>query len=234
MRETVFLAKKIIIFGKEFTVHLDTIGFTIFACLFIFILCIWLKRKLQFIPTRKQLVLEVLLEWFDDVLRESLGKRGRLFLGFIVTLFLFILVSNWLGLIPGFLSPTRDLNVCLGLALLVLVVAHINAIKVKGLKQYLKSYFEPYWWLFASNVFAEISKTLSHSFRLFGNIFAGGIAVAVIFQLCALLKAWGILPAVLIGFPIKAFLGFFMAGIQAFVFTILAVSYISVLAQQYS
>jgi F-type H+-transporting ATPase subunit a len=233
MRETTFVVKKIVIFDKAFSYNVDTLVFSIAISLIIFFLCLWLKARLQFIPTKRQVVLEGMLDWFDGVLKESLGQRGRLFLGLIVTLFLFILVSNWSGIIPGFLSPTRDLNTCLGMALMVLTVAHINSMKTKGIKKYLKSYFQPYWWLLPSNVFAEISKTLSHSFRLFGNIFAGSIILALIPSIIIrLLKLWGI-PLVIVSSPIvNAFFGIFIGGVQAFVFTILAVTYIGVLAQE--
>lgn len=233
MSQTIFLVKSISLFGKEFFYNLDTLLFSAGIALALLLLCVWLKGKLQVVPGRRQVILETILSWFDDVLQESMGKRGRVFLGFIVTLFLFILLCNWANSIPGFLSPTRDLNLCLGLALVVLVVAHTNSVKTKGIKNYLKSYFKPYWWLLPSNIFSEISKTLSHSFRLFGNIFAGGIVIALIpLIIMRLFKLWGI-PLVIIFSPIlKVFFGIFIGGIQALVFSILAVAYIGVLAQE--
>lgn len=232
MRETEFAIKKIHLGAIELFYNLDTLIFTGIIMFVIILLFFWLKQGLQFLPGRKQIVLESIFEYFDGVLEESLGQDGRKFLGFIVTLFTFVLLSNWMGIIPGCLSPTRDLNVCLGLALVVLVIAHGNAIKVKGLKKYISAYFQPYWWLFVSNVFSEISKALSHSFRLFGNIFAGGIVVALIPALIIkLLSFWGI-PLVIVTSPlIKAFFGIFLGGIQAYVFTVLAIAYMSVLAQ---
>ena len=199
----------------------------------IFVLLFLLSRRIQFLPTRRQVLLEALLGWFDEVLKETMGQRGRKFLFFMTTLFLFVLASNWAGIIPGVLSPTRDINVCLGFGLVVLITAHANSILTKGLKGYIKGYFEPFWWLFPSNVFSEIGKTLSHSFRLFGNIFAGGIIVAVIPMIVLkLFKFWGV-PAIIIATPLlKGFFGLFLGGIQAFVFVVLAIAYISVLAAQ--
>ncbi|HIE36142.1 MAG TPA: F0F1 ATP synthase subunit A [Candidatus Omnitrophica bacterium] len=232
MPKTQFLVKKIVIFGKEFSYHLDILLFTIVVCFAVFFLCLWLKKKTSFFPTKRQIILESLLEWFDNILKES-NLKSRFFLSFIVSLFLFILISNCISVIPKFLSPTRDLNTCLGLALVVSVIAHINAIKTKGIKRYIKGYFSPYWWLFPSNVFSEISKTLSHSFRLFGNIFAGGIVISLVPTLILkLFKLWGIL-LVIFSLPIlKGFFDLFVGGIQAFVFTILAVAYIGVLSQE--
>ena len=233
MRETTFLEKSVNIFGKSFSYNLDTLIFLGIVALVVFLLCLWLRRGLKFFPVGRQVVLESLLNWFDDVLQESLGERGRVFLGFIVTLFLFVLISNWMGIIPGFLSPTRDINVCLGLSIVVLIIAHTNAIRIKGFKKYLKHYIEPYWWLFPSNIFSEISKTLSHGMRLFGNIFAGGIVISLIPSLIlTLFKLWGI-PLVVVSNPIlQAFFGIFIGGVQAFVFAILAIAYISVLAHE--
>jgi F-type H+-transporting ATPase subunit a len=233
MRETTFWIKDIVIAGRKFSYHADTLIFSLLVSLAVFLVCLLLTRRMQYIPSKRQALLESIVEWFDDVLKESLGPQGRRFLSFIVTLFLFILVSNWSAVIPGFLSPTRDINTCLGLGLLVLIIAHTNAIRTKGLGRYLKSYFKPYWWLFPSNVFAEVSKTLSHSFRLFGNIFAGGIVIALVPTIIMkLLHYWGI-PLVLISNPLlKGFFGIFIGGIQALVFTILAVAYMGVLAQE--
>ena len=233
MRETVFWSQEIEIAGRKFLYHADTLLFSLAVSLALLFFCLWLSRRIERVPSRRQALLESIVEWFDEVLKESLGSQGRVFLGFIVTLFLFVLFSNWSSVIPGFLSPTRDINTCLGLSLLVLTIAHTNAIKTKGLKNYLMSYIKPYWWLLPSNIFAEVSKTLSHSFRLFGNIFAGGIVIALIPTIILkLLHYWGI-PLVVLSNPVlQGFFGIFIGGVQALVFTILAVAYIGVLAHE--
>lgn len=196
----------------------------IFACL--------VRTKLKTPPGRLQVVVELLFRWFDNVLEESMGKEGRKFLPFILSLFLFVLMSNWLATVPGMSAPTKDLNTCLGLGLLVFVVSHISAIRKKGVKGYIAAYFKPFWFLFPSNVFSELSKVLSHSFRLFGNIFAGGVVIAVVPVILIQLFKWLGIPLGLVTLPVvSAFFGFFIGGIQAFVFTILAVAYITVLRE---
>jgi F-type H+-transporting ATPase subunit a len=209
---------------------------TIFnSCLVIVMLLglgLLLRYRLKLLPGRRQLVLELLIGWFDKVTRESLGEDSRKFLPLIITLFLFVLFSNWISVIPGLKSPTADINTCLGLGLLVFFVSHASAIRAKGLKRYLKGYFEPIWILFPSNVISEFSKVLSHSFRLFGNMFAGGIIIAVIpIILVNIFKIFGI-PLGILGMPlINAFFGLFIGGIQAFVFAMLALAYIAVLRE---
>ena len=168
------------IFGVSFEYNPVTVVMTLVTMAVIIVSVVILKRGSGIYPRRGQCLLEAILLWFGGILKDSMGEDGEKFLPFIVTLFLFILVANWLNVIPGLSSPTKDLNTCLGLGLVVFFVSHINAIKTKGLLKYIKSYFEPFWFLFPSNVFSEASKVLSHSFRLFGNIFAGGVVISLL------------------------------------------------------
>lgn len=188
-------------------------------------------RKLSLVPSKSQAVLELVIEWFDETVRDAIGEDGKKFIPLIVTLFIFILFSNWSSLLPMTKAPTSDLNTCLGLGLLVLLISHIYAIRKKGFLRYLKSYFEPVWILFPANVFSEISKVLSHSFRLFGNIFAGGIVIALIPAVLVELLKWIGIPLAIVVMPfLNAFFGFFIGAVQALVFTLLAVAYIGVLS----
>jgi F-type H+-transporting ATPase subunit a len=188
-------------------------------------LALWLRhslrRPIEEKPNRVQATLDALI----GLLREQLGasfsseELGRRLFPFISTLFLFVLVSNWLSVIPYLKSPTQDLNVTAGLALLVFVMSHTLAIRRRGLGRYLKGLAEPYPFLLPLNVIGEVARPLSHSFRLFGNVFAGGVMVTVIMAKFA--------P---VGIPVifTAFYGLFVGAIQAFVFAILAVAYINV------
>ena len=214
------------------TFNPQTISMSWLVILVIILLSFILSKSLRPIPGRRQVFLESLFGWFDGMLKEALGKDGRAFLPLILTLFLFILISNWFSVIPGLTSPTRDLNTCLGLGLLVFFVSHIWSIKANGLRRYIGRYFKPYWFMFPSNIFSEVGKVLSHSFRLFGNIFAGGIIISIIpMILIQLFKTLGI-PLGILGMPlVKAFFGLFIGGIQAFVFSLLALTYIAVLRE---
>lgn len=228
------VTKTVIIPGLDFsfTFNPQTVAMSWLAILGVFLLGFLSTRSLQPVPGRRQVFTESLIGWFDGMAKEALGHDGRTFLPLILTLFLFILVSNWFSVIPGLSSPTRDLNTCLGLGLVVFFTSHIWSIRVNGLRRYLGRYFQPYWFMFPSNIFSELGKVLSHSFRLFGNIFAGGIIIAVIpVILIQLFKTLGI-PLGILGMPlIKAFFGLFIGGIQAFVFTMLALTYIAVLRE---
>lgn len=216
----------------SFTVNPDTIIKTWAVSAFIILLVIALKGRLRQIPHRRQALLETLVGWIDNVLKESMGEDGRKFTPFISTLFLFVLACNLMSTLPTLTGPTRDLNLPLGLAIVVFCVAHASAMRKKGILGYIKGYFQPFWFLFPSNVFSEISKVLSHSFRLYGNIFAGGIIISLVPFLFGQINKWIGIP---IGIPVNttliAFFGIFLGGIQAFVFAMLAIAYISVLRQ---
>jgi len=190
------------------------------------------SRNLQPVPGRRQALGEMLIVSFDNMIQESLGREGRKFLPLILTLFLFVLISNWMTAVPYLAAPTRDPNTTLALALIVLLAAHVSAIRKKGIIRYVKAYFQPYWFMFPSNVFSEVSKTASHAFRLFGNIFAGGAVVSIVpVILLQLFKWFGFALSLAVMPVLNAFFGIFIGGVQAFVFAILALAYISVLRE---
>ena len=121
--------------------------------------------------------------------------------------------------IPGFMEPTRNLNVALGMGLLVVFVVQAVAIKTNGLGHYIKAFFQPLPFLFPLNILDVFSKSVSISFRLFGNILGGAIIILVVSSLVKYMMV----PVILNGF-----FGIFVGTIQAFVFTMLALSYIAV------
>jgi F-type H+-transporting ATPase subunit a len=214
------------------TVNPVTIITTWAIIIFMLVLGKLVAWQLREIPAKGQSLFEMLIEWFQETTEESMGEDGKKFVPFVVTLFLFVLFSNLASLIPRVSSPTKDLNTCLGLSLLVMIVSHGYAIKKKGFFDYIKSYFEPLWILFPANVFSEISKVLSHSFRLFGNIFAGGIVISLVpWILVQLLKGWGVPLGIVIMPALNAFFGIFIGAVQALVFALLAVAYIGVLSK---
>lgn len=187
------------------------------------------KRKINRVPGKRQVALELLLGAFINLTKETVGEDWKRFFPLVITLFLFVCLSNWLAIIPGLEPPTSDLNTCLGLGIMVFFIAHGSAIKKKGLWSYIKSYFEPIFIMFPLNIVGEFGKVISHSFRLFGNIFGGGIIISVIpFIIFTLFKWWGI-PLNLISLPIlNCFFGLFVGTVQALVFSVLALTYIAV------
>ncbi len=217
---------------KNITIQVNpsTIFVTWGICLFLLTVSAIASYRLRKIPSRFQALIELIYESMRNITIETIGAEGGKFAPYVITLFLFVLFSNWISLIPGIPSPTADLNTCLGLGLLSFFIAHISAILYKGVGGYLKMYVEPFPILLPSNIVSELGKLISHSFRLFGNIYAGGIVVSLIpFIVLKLLGYWGI-PFLLVLMPIlKAFFDVFVGAVQAFVFALLAAAYISVL-----
>lgn len=188
-------------------------------------LALFLRRALQQDvedqPNRVQAAMDALIDLLQGQLTSNFSSErlGRDLFPFISTLFLFILLSNWLGVIPGLSSPTQDLNVTMGLALMVFVMSQILAIKAKGMKTYWKGYLEPMPFMLPLNIIGELSRPMSHAFRLFGNVLAGTILVTVVTAKFAPI----VIPPIL-----NMIFGLFFGAIQAFVFAILAVAYINV------
>jgi len=192
------------------------------------ILAWWGTRRLKERPGPLQTVLELLVGAFDDLCRDTLGRRGRKYMPLVTTLFLFIVVANVIGVFPGLEEPTKDMNTTLAFALVVFVVVHTSGIYYKR-SRYFVELFEPMieigglkipnLFMFVLNVVGEMGKVISHAFRLFGNILGGSIIVLVI----SMLTRNFALPIFL-----KAFLGLGIGIIQAFVFAMLALTYIAV------
>ena len=202
------------------------------------LLVIWsvvVRRKLALVPGSFQMVAELIIDWFDDLVEDALGFGNRRYYALITALFLFLLVSNWIGMIPipYLREPTRDVNTPMGLALIGFVVAHYAAIRAKGIKNYLKAYVDPFFFMLPLNLVGEISKVVSISFRLFGNIMGGSIITLVVSVLLydAILEYPWLLPVGFVRAGLVLFFTIFVGMIQAFVFTMLTLVYISVLIQ---
>lgn len=194
-----------------------------------------LTRKLRKFPSKSQLLVEKLVASLENLCEGSLGskKKGRTFLPFVGTLFIFVAFANWLPIlpIPGLEAPTGDLNTPLALALLCFFISHMSGIKYRGFKNYILEFFEPMLiikgkkvpnpFMAVLNIVGEFGKVISHSFRLFGNILGGAIILLIISNL---------LHYILLPIALHAFFGLFIGGLQAFIFGMLGLTYISLLA----
>ncbi len=151
--------------------------------------------------------------------------RGAPLRGAGLTIGLFILVCNWLAFVPsgdpGFLAPpTGDVNLPLALALIVFFTVHYNSVKARGVGGYFKHYAQPYAALTPINIIEEITKPITLTFRLFGNIFSGVLMISVIVTLIPPYLSW-------IGLAIwKPFDELFIGAIQAFIFALLTIMYL--------
>ncbi len=184
----------------------------------IIILISWLAtRKINLIPTGWQSLMEMFIQFIEDMLVGGLGKRGVKYCYFFGSIFIFILISNQLGLVPMMASPTREVSVTLGLALLVLIWMQYISIRENGIKAYLKHYIEPFAFFLPIHLMELATRPLTLALRLFGNIFAGEVLLEVLtenFRFGA--PIFWLMLSVAIG------------TIQAYIFTVLSVSYTGV------
>lgn len=175
------------------------------------------------VPNRFQVVGELLISKLYELTEDAMGKElARTYAPMVCALFLFLVLCNWLGIIPHLEEPTKDLNTPLSLGLMGFFIAHYVGIKTKGFRAYIKEYFQPMFFMMPLNLIGELAKIVSISFRLFGNIMGGSIIILVVSYLTYNV----VLPPFL-----NAFFGFFVGAIQAFVFTMLTIVYISTQAK---
>ena len=179
----------------------------------------WLVRqRLSSQPTipLAQNILESIVEVIADQIEDVTRQRAEIYLPFIGTLFLFIVVSNLLAVVPGFHPPTASLSTTAALAICVFCAVPIYGIRTRGLGAYLKEYLEPTPIMLPFHLISEISRTFSLAIRLFGNIMSGGLLTAILLSIAPLF-----LPVVM------QLLELVVGLIQAYVFAVLALVYIA-------
>lgn len=198
------------------TFHLDTLMMTWLTMAIIILLAVVATRNLKMKPQGWQNFLEMVVDALLEQIDANMGPRGRKLAPLVITLFLFLVVGNELGLIPGFTSPTSDLNTTLGLALMIVVLVHILGVVNKGPVRYFKHFFEPYVPFVIINIIEELAKPITLSFRLFGNILAGEILLLILGMLVPY-----VVPTAWLAFSV------FVGVVQAFIFTMLSISYLS-------
>lgn len=207
-------------FGHNLTFNLEVIIMTWIVMSILLVFGLLAAGKKRIIPGPFQVLGELfVLQLFtltEDALDKELGKK---YAPMICALFMFLMLSNWIGIVPYMHEPTKDLNTPLSLGLLGFFISHYAGIKAKGFKAYIKTYFDPFFFMMPLNVIGELAKVVSISFRLFGNIMGGSIIILVVSYL---------VYSVLLPPFLNAFFGIFVGAIQAFVFTMLTLVYISV------
>jgi F-type H+-transporting ATPase subunit a len=199
--------------------HLVVVSYTWFIMATLALFSFLATRRVSILPGRFQNVMEVIVEGIDTFLTDTMGPEGRKFFPLIATLGIYILTSNLLGLIPGFESPTANLNTTVSLAVVVFAMTHIVGIRIHGIK-YVKQFMGPVWWLtplmMPIEIISHLSRPLSLSVRLFGNIMGEDIVLAVVLLLVPLLV------------PLPVFvLMIFTSCIQTVVFMLLTMMYIA-------
>ena len=207
-------------FGHNITINLEVVAMTWIVFALLIVLGLAASRKRKLLPRPIQALGELIVTLLYDLTEDALGKElAKKYAPMVCALFMFLLLSNWLGIIPHLEEPTKDLNTTLGLGIMGFIIAHYAGIKSKGFKAYIKEYFQPIFFMMPLNLIGELAKIVSISFRLFGNIMGGAIIILVVSYLTYSI----VLPPFL-----YAFFGLFVGTIQAFVFTMLTIVYISV------
>ena len=206
--------------GYQITLNIEVIVMTWIVIAILLLFGYLATYKQGRVPRPFQIVGEMFVEQFYGLTEDALDKKlAEKYGPLICALFLFLVLSNWLGIIPHLEEPTKDLNTPLSLGLMGFIIAHYAGIKSKGFKAYASEYFQPMFFMMPLNVIGELAKIVSIAFRLFGNIMGGSIIILVVSHLTYNL----VMPPLL-----NAFFGLFVGTIQAFVFTMLTVVYISV------
>ncbi len=174
-------------------------------------------------PGKIQIVVEDLVGALRGMLAEYIGPTGDRYLTLVGTVGIFILCANLMGLIPGLMAPTSNINVTLGCALTVWVYYHIHGLREQGLLGYLKHFAAPPgapMWMapiyFPIEIISHASRVLSLSVRLFGNIFGEELVILILFSIVPFLAP---LPMM--------FLGIITASLQAYIFVMLTIIYLT-------
>ncbi|HOX14722.1 MAG TPA: F0F1 ATP synthase subunit A [Smithellaceae bacterium] len=199
-------------------VNMTIVFSTLFVVLLLSVLSFLATRRLQVYPGRLQNVMEVIVDGLHSLLIDTMGQHGKKFFPLIATIGLFILTSNLIGIIPGFESPTANINTNLAMALVVFFSTHVVGIMTHGFK-YVKQFLGPVWWLIPLmlpiELISHLSRPLSLTFRLFGNIAGEDIVLLVVL----------LLVPMIVPLPIM-FLMIFTSVVQTLVFMLLAMMYI--------
>ncbi|MBR9937294.1 F0F1 ATP synthase subunit A [Oscillospiraceae bacterium Marseille-Q3528] len=180
------------------------------------VLSIVLTRHLRVTePTRRQVALETAVTGLEHIFDGILGEKGRRYVPYMVTVLLYIGVSNIIGLF-GFKPPTKDLNVTAALALMSIVLVETSGVRTKGLKGWLKSFADPSPVIAPMNLLEVIIRPLSLCMRLYGNVLGAFVIMELIKQL---------LPVAL-PVPFSLYFDIFDGLLQAYVFTFLTSMFI--------
>ena len=171
-------------------------------------------------PSGWPVAAEMLVEHFEDLMRDMFGGDPRPYTPVVVTLALFIGTANLLGLVPGLHAPTADLSTTAALAVVVFLAVPFFGVRARGLRGYLRHYLEPSPILLPLEIITEFSRTLALAVRLFGNIMSEELVIAVLLSLAGLL----------VPIPIMM-LAVLTSVVQAYIFAVLTVVYLSAAVQ---
>nr|WP_306896968.1 F0F1 ATP synthase subunit A [Salibacterium salarium] len=219
-----------------FHINLSNVIMLTIAAIIVFCIGYFSAKHLKMKPTGMQNMFEWVIDFIKNAINSTMDwKTGERFFGLGITIFLFILVSNMLG-IPFMLvheethevwwkSPTADPIITMTFAAMVIVLTHYYGIKMQGTKKYFKGFVKPFPLLLPLNIVEEFANTITLGMRLFGNLYAKEILLTLL----AGVGGATILGAVGAGIPMIAWQAFsiFIGSLQAFIFLILSMVYLS-------
>jgi F-type H+-transporting ATPase subunit a len=229
--------------GPLCTLNYDSLISSALAVLATLVVAFWLRSKLRSgEPGKVQAIFELGYDALRSLVRTNVAEDALFIIPLALTLFLYILVANWieflpLGLVPILHGANADLNQTLAMALVVIVVVQWYSIRVLGLAGYLRRFTKPFelpWparvFFTPLNILEELTKPVTLAMRLFGNIFAGAAIIGLIVGFGTLsLPVVGTVGGTIIGSVLlvvwKAFDVLFIGFIQAFIFMLLTVVY---------
>jgi F-type H+-transporting ATPase subunit a len=185
--------------------------------------CLFVRTRLSVEdPSRLQILFEDGVLALESVLADYIGPKARRYLPIGASIFIFILIGNLMGLVPGLMAPTSNINVTLGCAITVWVYYHVEGVRAQGLWHYIKHFAAPPGaplftapLMFPIEIISHLSRIMSLSLRLFGNIFGEELVIAILFS---------IIPF-LVPIPMM-FMGIITGTLQAFIFLLLTAIYL--------
>ena len=179
------------------------------------VLCSLMTRRLQLVPSGRQAALEAVVAVMSEQIEEVIRKAPGPYLPLLGTLFIFLVVANLSGLVPGMEAPTSKIETPAALALIVFFSVHYFGVRARGLRGYLASFAEPRLIMLPLNILSEITRTFSLMVRLFGNIMSGEFVIGLVVALAGLF----------VPIPLMA-LEIVVALVQAYIFSVLATVFI--------
>jgi F-type H+-transporting ATPase subunit a len=196
-----------------------TVELLVVACLIAFFVVVRSSLSVEN-PGPVQHIAEMIHEVIGDQAEQVIGHGFERFQAYVTCVFLFVLFNNLVGLIPGIETPTTSIMVTLGIAVPTFFYYNIEGLRANGVVGYLKLFAGPIWWMawliFPIELISNLARILSLSVRLYANMFAGDMITLIAF--------WGF-P---VGLPLLALvLHIFVSLIQAFVFMLLTMIYLS-------
>jgi len=206
--------------AAEFAHHYPHLLYTWLIMIVLIALSRLATAKISLVPAGFQNFFEYVIESLENLLVSIMGEGGRPFFPFVATIFIFVLSCNMQGLIPGSFAPTSNLNTTASLAVLIFLLTHIVGLKRHGFR-YIKHFLGPLAFLaplmFIIEVISHLSRLISLSLRLFGNVMGEDLVILILFALAG---------AYFVPLPMM-FLGLLTGFLQAFIITLLAMIYIS-------